>query len=144
MSPRRLSVDVVQTRLRLMQELLADLEAVLPVDEDALVRDRIRRHAIERVLTQLVELAVGVNAHIVGSRTGEAPTDYRSSFRALGELRVIDEELAASLALAAGMRNLLVHAYGEIDLAVVATAAGSAKADFERYVASVAAWILTA
>ncbi len=135
-----MSPDLVQARLRLIEELLADLSGIGEFDVDEMERDRIRRHAVERILTQLVELASSINGHVVGALTGAAPRDYRSSFLAMAELDVIDRELADRLARAAGMRNLLVHEYGDIDLGIVADAVPGALVDFSEYVRVVAGW----
>jgi hypothetical protein len=64
------------------------------------------RHAIERILSQLVELAVSINSHIVVARQGTSPTTYRQSFRDVGAIGVLPSELAARLAVAAGLRNV--------------------------------------
>ncbi|MDP9444150.1 MAG: DUF86 domain-containing protein [Actinomycetota bacterium] len=83
MSPREFDPKIVHSRLRLIQDLLDDLDSVGPVDEDRLKQDRMLRHAVERILTQIVELAVSVNSHIAATQAGRAPVDYRSSFASL-------------------------------------------------------------
>ena len=45
-----------------------------------------------------------------------APTTYGDAFRRLGDAGVIDRQLAARLGRAAGFRNLIVHAYADLDL----------------------------
>ena len=55
---------------------------------------------------------------------------------------MLDHQLATDLALAAGMRNLLVHEYGDIDLTIVAGARSAAARDFAAFVTTVAQWIL--
>jgi uncharacterized protein YutE (UPF0331/DUF86 family) len=99
------------------------------------------RHAIERILSQLVELAVSINSHIVVARQGTAPTTYRQSFLDVGAIGVLPSELAARLAVAAGLRNVLAHEYPAIDLGVVAAAVPIARSDFRNYVTHVATYI---
>lgn len=48
-----------------------------------------------------------------------APESYRSGFATLGRHGVIDANLAARLQRWAGFRNVLVHAYLEIDHGIV-------------------------
>ena len=50
-----------------MQLLLADLVEVGEVDTERLRRERPTRHVVERVLSQIVELARSINTHIVAS-----------------------------------------------------------------------------
>ena len=135
MSP---DADVIATRLRLMHELLADLDSVGPLDARRLRDERLTRHAVERILTQLVDLSSSINAHVVSTLTGAAPATYRESFQALAEVHVIDDELASRLAPSAGMRNVLTHEYVDIDLTLVAAAAATARLDFADYIAAVA------
>ena len=142
MSPKRVSPELVHARLALLRELLGDLETLGDVTAHDLENDRIRRRALERILTQLVELAVSINSHLIGALSGSAPETYRQSFVAAAGAGVLDHQLATDLALAAGMRNLLVHEYGDIDLTIVASARSAAARDFAAFVTTVAQWIL--
>jgi uncharacterized protein YutE (UPF0331/DUF86 family) len=45
----------------------------------------------------------------------EAPNTYRDALANLAKHRVLDEELGKRLQLWAGMRNVLVHLYPDID-----------------------------
>lgn len=72
MTPRDFDGAVVLARLRLIGALLDDLEAVGQVSAEGLAADRMLRHAVERVLGQLVELAVAVNGHVAATRLGKA------------------------------------------------------------------------
>ncbi len=129
--------EVVVTRLGLMRELLRDLDAAGQVDARRLGTDRLTRHAVERILTQLVDLAVSINSHAAIS-AGVAPNSYRDSFRAAADAGLISLELAERLAPSAGLRNVLTHEYVDIDLDLVAGAADAAKSDYGEYVRTVA------
>jgi uncharacterized protein YutE (UPF0331/DUF86 family) len=60
----------------------------------------------------VIDLAVSA---CVGLGLGSPPT-YGDAFRLLGEHGILDRRLSARLARAAGFRNLLVHAYADLDL----------------------------
>lgn len=83
MSPRDLDAGIVLARLTSIRELLHDLRLAGEVSKADLQRDRRLRHAVERILTQLVELAVSVNSHVAATALGKAPGDYRESFELL-------------------------------------------------------------
>ena len=53
--------------------------------------------------------------HVVADDTDRTPDDYGSAFLMLAEIGVVGPELADRLRLATGLRNLLVHAYLDID-----------------------------
>jgi uncharacterized protein YutE (UPF0331/DUF86 family) len=112
-----------------MREFLDDLAAPDLTDVAVLRDDRRARNTAERALTQLVELAVSINSHIAATALGRAPRSYSDSFRAVADCGVISAELAEFLLPSAGMRNILIHEYFEINLEKVAAAvaAGSGR-----------------
>lgn len=141
MTPAPLRPESVQRRLAEIAVLLDMLDRHRHVTAADLEHDLERRLAIERALSQVVDLAVKINAHTVTSCEGDAPADYHTSFTAAGEHGVIDAALAARLAPSAGLRNRLVHEYEDIDLAVVAAALPDAVEGFRAYARAVADWL---
>lgn len=142
MSPRDFDAEVVQSRLALIRDLLEDLEATGDVTSERLSADRFLRHAVERILTQLVELAVSVNSHVAGTVLGKGPVDYRSSFDLAASAEVLPPELTVRLRRSVGLRNVLTHEYVRVDLDTVARAATEALRDYGDYVEAVARWLL--
>lgn len=137
MVPKQFSDVVVLERLRLIERqlrTLADIEA----NPD---RGVVEQLAVERILTQLVDLAVGINLHIVGSLGNVAPTDAAESFREAAAQGVIPRALAEALIPSVGMRNVLIHEYVRVDEQRVNKAVPLALEQFERYVQSVARWL---
>ncbi len=138
MTPPALDPGVVLSKLRLMQDLLDDLDAVPPPTASTLREDRMLRHALERILTQLVELAAGINAHVAAARLGGGAATYHESFALAARAGVLTPELAERLAPSAGLRNILVHEYLVVDLDQVVQGAALAKEGYRAYVRAVA------
>jgi uncharacterized protein YutE (UPF0331/DUF86 family) len=65
-----------------------------------------------------------------------SPPTYADAFRMLATARLIPGELAQRLGHAAGFRNLIMHAYAELDLRRVHTAATSGPADLRAFLAA--------
>ena len=86
-----------------------------PVTAERLRSDITTALAVERVLTLVVELAFGINTHVAVARLGRTPDTYAESFDAAADAGVVDRELAAALVPSAKMRNVLVHAYLDVD-----------------------------
>lgn len=61
-----------------------------------------------------MEAAAAICNHLCADR-GHAPDSYPGCFEPLGQLGLLPGELARRLAAMAGLRNLLVHAYGRVD-----------------------------
>lgn len=141
MTPRRLDPAVIQERLREIQLLLADLVEVGEVDAERLRRERPTRHVVERVLSQIVELAGSINTHIVASLLGRSPASYADSFDEVARAGVLEWDLAAALRPSTGMRNVLVHDYLEVDHGKVSAAIPLALEQYGQYVRHVARWL---
>lgn len=141
MTPRDFDADVVQSRLRVMTELLDDLTNTGEIDHKRLEADRLLRHAVERILSQLVEMAVSTNTHVAATVLGEAPTTYKSSFALAAKAGLIDADLAARLEPSVGLRNVSAHEYVNVDLVIVAGAAEPARRDYGSYVTAASRWL---
>lgn len=142
MTPPLLDAAAVQVKLALMAALLDDLDGVGAVDAPVLERDRMLRHAVERVLTQLVDLAVSVNGHVAVAGGRAAPATYRESFAAAAATGALPAALADRLAPSAGLRNVLVHEYTAVDLGLVVRGVEVARTDYRAYVRAVAGWLV--
>ena len=134
MTPPRLDVDACQEKLALMADLVADLDRQAEVTGAVLRADRDRRHVVERILTQLVDIAGGLNSLLTRGLGHRAPTGYREGFEVLRQLGLLPKELVDRLLPSVGMRNLLTHEYGRIDLDLVAAATSASRRDYADFV----------
>lgn len=141
MTPRRIDPPSITARLRLMSDALDDLDLIGPVDAARLQDDRLARRVVERCLSHLVDTAAAVNAHLVGAVLGRAPHDLADSFDQAVVAGVLEAELGARLRHSAGMRNVIVHSYDDLDLRRVAAAVPVAGEDFGAYISAVARFV---
>ena len=141
MTPRPVDVASVQAKLRSLDELLGALRLVGEVDGRRLGQDVLLRLAVERALTQAVDLIVAVCSHVLSAETTAVPTTYRDAVRAAAEHGLIGTDLARSLAAAVGRRDILVHEYARADLSTVAAAVPVAQRDLADVVRQVASWL---
>lgn len=93
MTPPRLDVDACQEKVGLLADLVADLDRHTGVSGDELRADRDRRHAVERTLTQLDDIAASLNSLLACSLARRAPTGYRDGLELLCQLDVLAPEL---------------------------------------------------
>ncbi len=136
-----LNPESVQRRLVALRERLDELRQLGDVTADRLAADWLVRAAVERVLTQLVELAAQINTHVVTAAGKVPPAEYRESFASAATVGVLSQDLAAKIAPSAGLRNILIHQYLDADLEIVANSVGEAIADYAAYVREVATWL---
>lgn len=142
MTPRRLDSDVVQRRLHLMEDSLADLGLLADRTADDLAAAPLDRAAAERLIQVVVDLAVDVNGHLVVVAGEPAPETGRESFLAAAEAGVLTPDVAQRLAPSAGLRNLLVHRYGDIRLDLLAAGIAATLAAYPIYISQVSAYVL--
>lgn len=121
-----MSPEVLARKLERLATYLADLE---PHRGRTGAEIRQDPYEVERLLELLVQVAVDVLAHLL-SEQGITPASYRETFEEAGAQGLIPEPLASRLSGAAGLRNVLVHLYEEIDYEIVARSIENAARDF--------------
>jgi uncharacterized protein YutE (UPF0331/DUF86 family) len=78
---------------------------------------------------------------MVASLLGRSPDSYADSFDEVARAGVLEWDLAAALRPSAGMRNVLVHDYLDVDHGKVAAAIPFALEQYGQYVRHVARWL---
>lgn len=141
MTPRKLDWRSIEPKLRKINELLDQLSAMGELDETRLRQTDLATLAAERILTLVVDLAFAVNSHVSTARLRTAPDNYRDSFRLAAKAGLITEDLAQALAPSAGLRNVLVHGYLDVDYAMVSASIPLAQVGYRDYVRQVARWL---
>jgi uncharacterized protein YutE (UPF0331/DUF86 family) len=107
-----------------------------PTDE--LLGDPDALPAVKYRLVVAIEAATDVADHLIASEGLRLAAGYADSFRSLEEAGVLPTDLAASLADAAGFRNLLVHRYADIDDGRVIEIVRNRLTDLEAFVELIA------
>lgn len=134
-------VDVIRQKLAVLHGYLGELKAHRAISFEDFVAGGDPQRAIERLLQLVVEAAVDINTHVATEAQGIPPTDYTDSFWSAAKSGLISVELATRLAPSAGLRNALVHEYGDIDNAKVHSAIPMAINGFRDYVREVNKWL---
>jgi uncharacterized protein YutE (UPF0331/DUF86 family) len=108
----------VSKRLDRLAEMVEELERIRAEGRSAYDGDLKTRLAADHAVQVSVQVCLDVGAHLVAELGLHAPDDYRGIFDSLRPAG-LDPELADRLEDAAGMRNVLVHGYLEIDRQIV-------------------------
>jgi len=90
-------------------------------------------YSIERLLELIIMVSSDIVFHLLSEKGEEIPTTYRTAFLKAGELSLISKDLSERLALSAGMRNILVHGYEEIDYNIIYRSIKESIKDFSRF-----------
>jgi uncharacterized protein YutE (UPF0331/DUF86 family) len=105
----------VEARLDRLEELIERLERVRAHGLGGYLDDPGLRAQAERWLQLAIQICIDIGAQLVSEVAVRAPSDYAGVFTALADGGVLERDLAERLAQAARQRNLLVHAYLDID-----------------------------
>jgi uncharacterized protein YutE (UPF0331/DUF86 family) len=104
----------IESRLERLRILLGELDEIRAGGRDAFDADPRLRLATERALQLSIQACIDVAGHLVAELELTVPPDYRGLFPVL-KTAGLDSDLAARLGEAAGLRNILVHDYLDLD-----------------------------
>lgn len=108
---------LVEKKLAAIVSAVSDLRRLARVD---LLRHDVREERfIEHTLQLAMQAALDVASHIVSDESLGEPQTNRQLFDLLARAGWLDGPLADQLSRMAGFRNVLVHGYDDVDLAVV-------------------------
>jgi len=138
--------DFVRRKLGLIAEELDHLTAFRDETVESLRDDVVKLAAAERFLERIVTRAIDVNEHLIASlATGDddrvTRLTYRDTFLRLAGLGVLPEDFAESIAASAGLRNILVHEYNDVDHELLRGSIRDCLQDYARYIRYVEAFI---
>jgi uncharacterized protein YutE (UPF0331/DUF86 family) len=106
---------VLRRRIDALVGYLARLERFASMDRAAFASDADAHDLAERWLHLAVESALDIANHLIADQGYEAPDTYRDSFAILVRHGDLAADLGQRLQGWAGLRNILVRAYLDID-----------------------------
>lgn len=106
--------------LRQALETLTRYQATIP--RERLLAELDTQNMVLFALYRAIQAAVDVGQHLIAERGLPVPSSYREVFTVLGTSGVLDGGLAGRLQGWGGLRNLIAHQYGALNLELVAHA----------------------
>ena len=106
---------LITRKMSLILEDLAAMTRLSHLSREQYLKDSINEALAERYLERAIGRMIDVNFHLVTESGHAPPKDYHESFMLLGTLGVMTADLAKEMAMAAGLRNRIVHEYDDID-----------------------------
>ncbi len=127
--------ELVAKRLAFIETCLRELRQLARPAE--LARDVRERRFVEHTLQLAIQAALDVGSHIVSDdRLGE-PATNRQLFDQLAAAGWLPPALGDRLVQMAGFRNVLVHGYTGVDLAIVEDVLANHLQDLDAFVAAI-------
>jgi uncharacterized protein YutE (UPF0331/DUF86 family) len=127
--------DLVLKKLAVIETCVSELRRL--ARPDAIAHDIKERRFVEHTLQLAIQAALDVASHIVSDdRLGE-PRTNRELFALLESAGWLSRDLSHALREMAGFRNVLVHGYDIVNVAVVRDLVENRLGDLESFVTTV-------
>ncbi len=133
--------DVLRERLRALEAYVAALAAPRAMPRERFIADADAHDLAERRLHLAIECAIDTANHVIATEGLQVARTYRDSFAVLAEHGVIDAELAHRMGGWAGLRNVLVHLYLDVDHGLVHDAMTDELGDLSDYAGGLRRWL---
>lgn len=128
--------------LTLVAELRQALEVLhryrTTIARDQLLRDVDTQNMVLFALYRGMQGAIDLGQHVIVERGLAVPSAYREVFRVLGAAGLVEAGLSTRLEAWGGMRNVVAHQYGSLDLDRIATALYDELADLDAFLTAMA------
>ena len=124
--------DLIAKKLALIETSVRELETLArPADIESDIREE---RFVEHTLQIAIQAAVDAASHIVSDERLGEPSTNRELFELMRRAGWLPNELVVRLKDMAGFRNILVHGYEVVDVAIVRDVVESHLGDLLRYV----------
>jgi len=133
--------EVIRERLRKLREILRNLQQVQSVPRERFVRSFEHYWLAERGLHLAAEAVFDVGNHILAGHFNVSPSDYEDVLERLAVQGVISGQLRDEMRGLGGFRNVLVHAYLDIDEDRVYKSLQEELGAFDRFAAEIEAFL---
>jgi uncharacterized protein YutE (UPF0331/DUF86 family) len=109
------SRDVIENKISSTRKYLGVLERYKGYSKAQVYEDIDLKGAVERYLYLAAQSAIDLAEALITFKNLRKPTTMAESFRILQEAGMLPAELAENLVRMTGFRNILAHAYEDVD-----------------------------
>jgi uncharacterized protein YutE (UPF0331/DUF86 family) len=124
---------VIAKRLGRLREYIGLLRKLRSRPRAEFIDDPFVIGNVERYLQLAIQVVLDISNHIVADERLGAVEEYRDAIRLLGQKEYLQPDLAQRLMPMAGLRNILVHDYLDIDRGRIYLLLQDCLEDFEQF-----------
>ena len=125
--------EIIKSKIRDIEIYLKEIRPFLKLSSYKIIGDYPKLRTIERDFQLIVDTMVDINTHIISRQNLPVPDDFQSTFVILGQNKIIPMKFALSIAPIVGLRNKIVHKYGQIDKKKFVDDLKKGSQSFQRY-----------
>lgn len=131
------NIEVLKNKLSEIQKYLAIVEDYKTKSKEDLTNDQTLRGAVERYLYLLCQSTIDFSEALISHFDFRQPSTYGEIFEILNEEKIISKEISLKMRKMTGFRNILTHAYGEINLDIILVVLQKDSKDFPLFIKEV-------
>lgn len=133
--------EEIAERLKLLSKYVKFLQSYRKNTLEDLMNDYTLRGAVERYLELSIECCIDIAEMIISYENLKRPESYKDVILILGKEGIIPEKFAEKFSNAAGLRNILVHMYANIDINELYININRNLADFDKFAKYIAIYL---
>jgi uncharacterized protein YutE (UPF0331/DUF86 family) len=133
--------DKIEGLIRHLQEYNAILKETTNQPEEDYLNDPKMIGSTRYYLQISIETCINIANHMIATQRLRAPKDYKDSFQVLYETKILSDEITRKMKEVAGLRNLLVHIYWDVDDRMIYESIQSELNDFEDFITEIMVFI---
>lgn len=138
-----MSFDKVMINQKILDiEMYLDkLDDKLPGTLDDYLDDLDAQLISQRIFEIITQTMLDICYHIIVKQKLKIPENYGDCIQSLCSLGILSSEEAKRYRLIIGMRNIIIHQYGGIDLTLLFHGLGTIADDFRKFASRIITWI---
>ena len=129
--------DKIDGMIRRLEEYTTFLRDIVQQDRATFLADPRSIGSARYYLQVSIETCINTASDILAAKRLRAPQDYKDSFTVLNEAGILPDELTETMRELAGLRNLLVHVYWDVDDDAIYEGIRAELADFDAFVCAI-------
>lgn len=133
--------EKIESLLCRLQDYMGFLRDIVQQDRDAFLQDRKSIGSARYYLQISIETCINIANHIIATERLRAPQDYRDSFTVLNQAGILPDGITQTMRELAGLRNLLVHIYWDVDDEMIYEGIHSELQDFQTFIGHIVAFL---
>jgi uncharacterized protein YutE (UPF0331/DUF86 family) len=129
--------EIVRDRIHRIRRYVKDLDSFSRISKEDFLQNTERQYAVLHALQLAIEASVEIAMHICSADGLGVPSTYAEAFVYLERENILDSALGDDLRAMARFRNLVVHAYADVDPGRVYEILTTRVKNFSRYLVAI-------
>jgi uncharacterized protein YutE (UPF0331/DUF86 family) len=130
---KEINIEKIKTLEKDLLNTVSEIKSIITIGEEPFVKEPKEIYALRYLLIEAVEAMANICNHILTRVTSQVPKGYPDCFEKLSEAGIITKGVGEKLKKLAGLRNILIRKYWEIDDQKIFRSAKENIEDFEQY-----------